>query len=204
MLIETFLKKAVNTSGKVSASAFIKEHRNFLCSFPRILPILVAMDQGKMFPTPALEQIVTLMAVEKDPAKAVKATKETVQKDGTIKVEKVPSPKKPPMKYLLFLYLKDSNGNEYIDGEKNEGAEEYGDAEHIAHLRLFRREDSTKMEIIGMGISTFVSRDDAIRSLMGRQPGKPGAFCKTEKKGGGSGLGWKPSAKNYVAKFSRG
>jgi len=87
MTAEGFLAKA---NGKVSAAAFLQEHRDWLLTGTRRLltePILVRLDNKEVFPTPALNEIkVAVMnhllatnilngreATSREPSKPIKA-----------------------------------------------------------------------------------------------------------------------------------
>lgn len=201
MLIATFLKQATNIGGKMSASQFIGKHREYLCQFERVSPILAMLEKGRILPTPALTQILTLLALEKDPHEK---TQEVLNpKTGEVKVKSLTQVEKASLKkekktprYVIFLYLNDGT----LLPEQFP-ADDYGEAMRISYRKLFRREDSTQAEILGLGVSTFIDRNDAVAEILRKGPTPA---TKREHKGGGSGLGWKVSAKSFVAKFSKG
>lgn len=202
MKIDTFVKKAVK--GHVNPVVFLKEHRDYLMGFRRIVPILVALEKKTLFPTAALKDILTLIVLEKDPEE--KTVEELNEKTGEIKMkspkqlEKVKEKKVHiPKKYQLFLILKDADGNEFFQDETYE-ADTYQEATRISHTRLFRREDSIRMDVIGGGVTTGISRDDAMRELLGKRIGGSMAVKKTASSGGG----YTCKSKAYSPKFSKG
>jgi hypothetical protein len=198
MKIDTFIKKAV--TGQHSASVFLKEHKDFLCCFPRLVPVLAAVEAGRLFPTPALTQILTLLVLEKDPNAK---TEEVVNlKTGEIthkslgQVEKAER-KKVKKKYLLFLFIDEgaSIAEEYA-------AADYGEAMRISYRKLFAREDACFMDIAGMGVITRITRVQAMKEMLRGNLGGNVATKKTAKTS--SGLSWVSTVKQYNAKFSRG
>lgn len=201
MKIETFVKRAM---GKVDAGSFIREHRDFLCGFKSVRPILAMLENREMYPTPALQQILQVIITEKDP---MEKTEEVVNlKTGVITaktsaaVEKA-AKKKEPKKYQLFLFVKAEFGGETVADTFD--APDYGTAMRDSYRILFQNEHSLYMDITGMGVTTRITRDQAVGEILRESPGGKMATKRTNK-GGGSGLGWKVSAKQFVAKFSRG
>lgn len=204
MLIQTFLKKAVSISGKMSASTFIKENREYICSFPRLLPIVAELEAGRLLPTPALDKITTLIAVE--PIDPAMKTEEVLNKK-TGEIKKV-TPKsleekkeKTPDKYTIFMYVKDELGG-VTPLEETWSADLFQAAVRLSHRRLFNREDSVRAEIIGMGVSTVIERSEAIAEIL-KSPGTP-VMKRKPQYGGGGKLGFKVQAKQWTPKFSHG
>lgn len=194
MRIDTFLKKAVH--GKHSASVFLKEHRGYLLNFPRVAPILVALEKGDIFPTPALVQILNLLVLERDPA--TEEVEFVNPKTGEVRVRKVldvAAKKKTVKKYQIFIFI--DKGKD-ISEEIYEAAE-YGEAERIAFRKLFHREDSCWADILGMGITTRVFRETAMKAILNGHLGGNQASKKVSK---GTGSFSHARVKNSVSKFS--
>ena len=196
MKISTFLKKSVNLAGKKSSSVFLRENRNFLSNFPSVLALLVALDKGRILPTPCLYQVCTLMALEKDP----EVSEETVDREtGEVSVsipkkEAEKTAKASPRKYSIFIFAKDGSG---VIGD-TEYADTYQDAERKAHRRLFHHEDSSYASIMGLGIATAVKREVAMAELLKRGPGGVQATRKV----GGMSTAPCATVKNHISRFS--
>lgn len=174
MKIQTFLEKA---SKPVSPAKFLVAHKDFLLSFPSTAKVFEALIAGQLFPTPALMKILFLIQKEKDPVK-VRAVK--VPKVAKEKQDKEPTTQRsplPPKKHQVFLYFKDGRAERY-------SAELFQDALRIVKNRLSARQDATHADIVGLGVCTKVSRDDAMRAKYGRQPGQGCALRKNPKASG--------------------
>lgn len=204
MKIDTFRKRAM---GKVAADVFLAEHRDFLCGFKSILPVLALLEQKVILPTPALHQILTLISLEKDPTEAPSGRTseviDVVTGEITNVVAKVTAPvrkKGEPKRYQLYLFEKTLGGGENCTAQYEEDL--YTEVMKVANRKLFQNENSVYIDVIGDGISTRIDRIDAMRELLNHGPGGKAATKKTAKTS--AGLGWKCSAKNFVAKFSRG
>jgi hypothetical protein len=202
MKIDTFMKRAV---GHVDAATFLAEHRNFLCTFPTVMPVLAMLEEKTIFPTGALQQIVTLMALEKDPLteKPQKVTEKINRETGEITkvIEKVTEPKKRglPKRYQMFLFEKDGE-SEVCTAVYD--ADLYTEVMKIADRKLFQNESSVYIDAMADGVTTRIHRVDAMRRILGHGPGGKTATKKTAKTS--AGLGHRCTAKNFVAKFSRG
>ncbi len=203
MKIDTFRKRAM---GKIDAGLFLQEHRDFLCGFKSILPVLALVENKTLYPTPALHQILTLISLEKEPeVPGKRATEEVIDMvtgEITNVVAKVITParkKGDPKRYQMYLFEK-QGVSENCTSQYEEDS--YTEVMKTANRKLFQNESSVYIDVIGDGISTRILRVDAMRELLGHGPGGKAATKKTAKAGGG--LGWKCSAKNFVAKFSRG
>jgi hypothetical protein len=204
MRIDTFRKRAM---GKVDAAAFLAEHRNFLCGFKSILPVLALLENRVIFPTPALMQILTLLALEKDPFEE-KPSQKTVEKvdletgevtNVIVLAERKERKKGEPKRYQMFLFEKEGSSVNCKDTYEEDS---YTDCMKVANRKLFQNEASVYMDVIGDGISTRIHRVDAMREMLGHGPGGKTATKKTAKTS--ASLGQRCSAKNFVAKFSRG
>lgn len=198
MKIETFLKRAV---GKVNAYTFLHKHKDYLCTFPRIVPVLVRMEKNELFPTQALNEVVSLIAMEKDPLETVEVVN---KKTGEVKNKKVSvlekvGKKREVKKYQLFLFAKSYGGGNEVVAIYD--AVDFGAALTISYRKLFQREDSVYLDIIGLGVTTRVSRDDAIREILGRGRGHS-MVCQKARKN--ASISWGGKVKNYVATFSKG
>lgn len=201
MRIETFVKKAM---GKVAADTFLAEHRQFLCGFKSIRPVLAMLEQKRILPTPALHQILQLIMTEQDPSEKTEEVVNTTTGEVTTKtlvaVEKA-AKKREPKRYQMILFVKGAGGSENPSDETYDAAD-YGMAMRDAYRILFRNEDSIYMDITGDRVTTRIMRDEAMGHILGTGPGGKTATKKTAKTS--SGLGWRVSAKGYTAKFSRG
>lgn len=207
MKIDTFRKRAM---GKVAADVFLAEHRDFLCGFKSILPVLALLEKRAIMPTPALHQILTLIALEKDPFEDAhkKSAKKTVEKvdmetgevtNVIVLAEKRERKKGEPKKYQMFLFEKDGNSENCTAVYEEDS---YTDVMKVANRKLFQNEASVYIDVIGDGVTTRIHRVDAMRELLGHGPGGKAATKQTAKVS--ASLGWNCSAKNFVAKFSRG
>lgn len=200
MRIETFRKRAV---GKINAAIFLADHRDFLMAFPSVLPVLAQLEKRMLMPTQALQQIVTLMALEKDPiddkVEVVHPKTGEVKEKTVASVEKA-AKKKVQKKYQLFLFVKEEGGMRIHD--KVEEASTYQEAMNIAYLRLFHHGNAMYMDVIGLGVTTRITRDDAMREMLGKRRGGVMATKTTGTKS--AALTGRATVKNFVAKFSRG
>lgn len=202
MRIETFVKRA---TGQVNAERFIAEHRNFLCGFKSVLPILAMLERGEIFPTPALVNILTVLVTEKDPD--VKDIEVVDKETGEItvkslsQVEKEPA-KKEPKTYTLFLFCKDDFGGE--ECVETFEADLWQDVERLSHRTLFRKTDSIYMDVYGMGVTTRISREDAVREILRCGPMRGGNTATKRTSKMTSSLSWGMKAKTSTSKFSRG
>lgn len=199
MKIETFVKKA--TLQKYDSAVFIAEHREFLCNFKSVLPVLALLEKRQILPTPALTQILQLIITEKDLDETFEVVnRETgeIQHKTLAQIDK--SPKKVPHRYALFFFVKDGTSENCVAVLN---ADTFQDATRQSNNKLFRREDSVYMDILGDNITTRITRDDAVKAILG---GKLGGNVSTKRttKAGGGGLSWKPTAKQDNPKFSGG
>lgn len=191
-----FLNKA---NGKISAAAFLAQHREFLTSgtlASLTSPILAKLDSGEILPTPALGEIrqaVLAHMVAKDIAK------------GEAAMNAPPRTVKP---YTATVY--DAEGNVCTrtteEGEIKDLISNFEDtvkAEGWCDRRLDQEGPGAYALIVSNvnGRTQRVDRDTSIARLYGGR--KPSPVMKQQSSGGG-GLGWKMKAKGDHFHFSRG
>lgn len=203
MRIDTFRKRAM---GKVDAASFIAEHRAFLCGFKSILPVLALLENRTIYPTPALHQILLLIALESEPE--VLSEKRTTEKvdmetgevtNVIVLAEKKERKRGEPKRYQMYLFEKQGHG---INCTEEYEEDSYTDVMKVSNRKLVQNEASVYMDVIGLGVTTRIQRVDAMREVLGHGPGGKAATKKTAKTS--ASLGQRCSAKNFVAKFSRG
>ena len=190
-----FLNKA---GGKVSAAAFLAQHREFLTTgtlASLTSPILAKLDSGEIMPTPALGEIrqaVLAHMVAKDIAK------------GEAAMQREPRTVKP---YTATVY--DASGNICTrtneEGEIKDLIQNFDDtvkAEGWCDRRLDAEGPGAYALIVSNvnGREQRVERDDSIARLYGQR--RPGPVMKQQ--GSSGGLGWKMKAKGDHFHFSRG
>jgi hypothetical protein len=193
-----FLHKS---SGKVSAAAFLSQHREFLTTgelAPLTSPILAKLDKGEILPTPALQEVqgVVLSHIL---AQDVRKGEESMRK-----AQESPKSAKPWTARIL-----DGKGNVCTrvkeDGEVEDlikSADSSSELDRWVDRRLFDGAPDWHGEITHatMTIKTKVLRNDAIARIL--RPGTPPAFRKV---GGSDGkLGFGVKVRNDVSRFSRG
>lgn len=190
-----FLNKA---SGKLSAAAFIAQHRQFLSTgtlASLTAPILAKLDAREIMPTPALDEIrqaVLTHMIAKDIAK------------GEAAMNAPPRTVKP---YTATVY--DAGGNVAIrtteDGEIKELISNFDDtsgAEGWCDRRLDTEGPGAYALIVHHTTARVmrIERDDSIARLCGTR--RPGPVMKQQ--GSSGGIGWNMKAKGDHFYFSRG
>lgn len=190
-----FLNKA---GGKVSAAAFLAQHREFLTTgtlASLTSPILAKLDSGEILPTPALGEIksaVLAHMVAKDIAK------------GEARAERAERTEKP---YTATVY--DAEGNVCTrtdaEGEIKALVSNFDDAykaEGWCDRRLDAEGPGAYALLVhnGTGRTDRIERDESIGRLYGGR--RPSPVMKQQ--GSGGSLGWKMKAKGDHFHFSRG
>ena len=202
MLIETFMTAAI---GKVSPAKLIQDNREWLQGFVRVRPLLARLDlvdtkaPGKLFPTQALQAIVTCLSHEKDTAKDIQSAKVTTvhpkgagkgaAKPGKGKAEVEPSPKVTrTYKYTVRILLPTVIGAVLADEKSTVGADTYQDAQQKAFNRLVRSPSDAYAEVSGPGGVTRINRNteygggrSAMAAIFGKKLGGKQSSVNTGK-----------------------
>jgi len=207
MTNKMFLHRA---SGKaaISASAFLEQHREFLQSGELELfttPILLKVDSRELMPTPALEEIKSVVLAH-HLAEQIRIEQEKMEKAG--------EPTKSSKSYVATIY--NSKTGEVVQEKNDKGKivdlkESFDDgtrAEGWTDRRLFDGAphwfgvvESTKLfRQDGTAFAATILRDDSIARIL-RKPKAP--VMKAQKKAGGR-LSFGVKAKESRASFSRG
>lgn len=168
MKIETFIHRAINISGKISPSAFIAAHRSFLAGFPSTLKVLMLLDRGKLFPTPALAEILTALPREADPQR--KTVERIDKKTGEVRLVSQAAVEKQKdklgRKYAIFAFEKAEIGGLTLNDEVQQ-ADTYQDAFNKAQQKCCISVDREVVRclIVGLdGTSTVVDREMIFRA----------------------------------------
>jgi hypothetical protein len=166
-----FLHKS---SGKVSAVAFLAQHREWLLSGSMAQftdPILAKLDRGEILPTPALSQI-------REAVLAHKLARDV--KEAEAKMAKQATPSDKPRK-LYLVTIRDSNG--MVVTRKNEKDEDvdliqdfegYSQAEGWADRRMFDGASDwvATIENTATGFTKVIPRDECFLRIIrsGKKP----------------------------------
>lgn len=198
MTAKGFLHKS---NGKVSAAAFLAQHRDFLTTgelASLTSPILAKLDKGEILPTPALHEVQSVVLSHILAQDAVK---------GEAKMRKDQEEPKKAKPWTATIF--DSKGNVCTrvkeDGEEEDlvkSGDSSMDLERWVDRRLFDGAPDWHGVISHnvLNVSTTVERDQSIARIL-RKPLPPA----TRQVGGStSKLSFGVKVRNDVAKFSRG
>ena len=201
MLIASFVEQA---TGKVSAAKFLAQHREWLLGFERVCPVMQEWEQGKLLPTPALFKLLPLLMREKDKvsseivkAAKVKAPSVAKVKGPTMIKEAKPRAEKLAKAYLVVIYT--------VNGWKVDStleADAFGDAERMAHNKLYRMTSDSYAEVIGHGVKTKVTYLQAVQGILARRLGGKQSSVGMGRRN--AELGSKMSVRNDSCHFSHG
>lgn len=193
-----FLHKA---GGKVSADAFLAQHRAWLETGERAMvttPILRMLDEKEVMPTPALEQI-RAAVLNHMVAKAVSKAEDQILN---------PKPGAKPKNWTSTIFDAKGEIQTRINekGEKEDlikGFDLSSDADRWADRRLVEGASDWYAEVTHamMPITTVIRRDDAMSRIFKIAKGPS---MKAQPKGGSGRLSFGVKVKEDRARFSSG
>lgn len=203
MSVRGFLHKA---SGRVSADAFLKTHREFLLSgdLAQVTsPIIARLDAGEILPTPGLIEVQSAVLSHMIAIESAKA------EDAILN----PKEKAPSKNWIVTIFDAEGNICTRLNEEGKEVELKMGfdlgqRASEWADRRLFAGASDwyatvTHTSMVtkeGEPISSIIMRQDAIARIL-KSP--KGPAMKSQAKAGGT-LGNKMKVSNFVAIFSKG
>lgn len=177
------IKRFVNGASKgVNAREYLASHREWLVTTPA-QPILVKLDAGEVYPTPALSAIVKALVSW------------ALQGGDTPKASKVREPRATKQDKPYQARIVDELGvvvHEY-QGDTPTSCERWCDGK-LVDLPHHKGE----VECVKSGFTFDVTRDGAFARLYGRKAGP------SMKRQGGANAGWTMRCRNDVSKFSQG